>query len=90
MKPHRGTLILVLGILGLVVCGPVGIAAWVMGNGDLKEMDAGAMDPSGRGTTNAGRICGIIATILLAVSIVVLILVFGLGLFGAFASHRAG
>ena len=88
MKPHRGTLILVLGILGLVVCGPLGIAAWVMGNGDLKEMDAGAMDPSGRSTTNAGRICGIIATILLAISIVVCILFFGLGLFGALASHR--
>jgi len=88
MKPHRGTLILVLGILGLVVCGPLGIAAWVMGNGDLKEMDAGAMDPSGRSTTNAGRICGIIATILLAITIVVCILVFGLGLFGALASHR--
>jgi len=90
MKPHRGTLILVLGILGLVVCGPLGIAAWIMGNGDLKEMDAGAMDPSGRSTTNAGRICGIIATILMAVSVVVLILAFGLGLFGAIAGHRAG
>ena len=88
MKPHRGTLVLVLGILGLVVCGPLGIAAWIMGNGDLKEMDAGAMDPSGRSTTNAGRICGIIATILLAITIVVCILVFGLGLFGALASHR--
>jgi len=27
MKPHRGTLILVLGILSLVCCGPLGIAA---------------------------------------------------------------
>lgn len=90
MKPHRGTLILVLGILGLVLCGPLGIAAWIMGNGDLKEMDAGAMDPSGRGNTNAGRICGIIATILLGISVVALILIFGLGLFGALASHRAG
>ena len=62
MKPHRGTLILVLGILSLVACGPLGIAAWIMGNGDLKEMDAGAMDPSGRSTTNAGRICGIISS----------------------------
>jgi Flp pilus assembly protein protease CpaA len=88
MKPHRGTLILVLGILGLVLCGPLGIAAWVMGNGDMKEMDAGAMDPSGRSTTNAGRICGIIATILLAISIVVCILLFALGMFGAVASHH--
>jgi hypothetical protein len=36
-----------------------------MGNNDLKEMDAGTMDPSGRSTTNAGRICGIIGTILM-------------------------
>jgi hypothetical protein len=70
MKPHRGTLILVLGILGLVVCGPLGIAAWIMGNGDLKEMDAGTMDRSGRSVTNGGRICGMIATILLALSLV--------------------
>lgn len=48
MKPHRGVLILVLGILGLVICQPVGIAAWLMGSNDLKEMDSGAMDPEGR------------------------------------------
>jgi hypothetical protein len=88
MKPHRGTLILILGILSLVVCGPLGIAAWIMGNGDLKEIDAGTMDPSGRSTTNAGRICGIIAVILMAISVVVLIAVFGLGLMGALAHHR--
>ena len=79
MKPHRGTLILVLGILSLVVCAPLGIVAWVMGNGDLKQMDAGAMDPTGRSLTNGGRICGMIGTILLALSILVLIALFALG-----------
>jgi len=64
MKPHRGTLILVLGILSLVCCGPLGIAAWLMGNTDLKEMAAGTMDPTGQGMTNAGKICGIIGTVL--------------------------
>lgn len=59
-----------------------------MGNGDLKEMDAGAMDPSGRSTTNAGRICGIIATILFAIGVVVFILVFGLGILGAVAGRH--
>ena len=88
MKPHRGTLILVLGILGLVLCGPLGIAAWVMGNGDLKEIDAGAMDPSGRSLTNAGRICGMIATILLALGVVAFIAFFALGILGAAASGR--
>jgi hypothetical protein len=88
MKKHRGTLILVLGILGLVVCGPLGIAAWVMGSGDLKEMDAGTMDPSGRGATQAGKICGIIATILMIVAFVIVILAMLLGGFAAFhAAH---
>ncbi len=65
LKPHRGTTVLVLGILSLVVApiilGPI---AWVMGNNDLREIRAGRMDPEGEGNTNAGRICGMIGTIL--------------------------
>ena len=76
MKPHRGTLILVLGILGLLLCQVLGIPAWIMGNNDLKEMDVGQMDPTGRSITNAGRICGIIATILLILSLIVGIIAF--------------
>ena len=75
MKPHRGTAILVLGILGLVLCAPLGIVAWVMGAGDLKEMDAGTMDPSGRGNTQAGKICGMIGTILMIIGLIIGILV---------------
>jgi len=82
MKPHRGTLILVLGILSLVVCQPLGIAAWIMGNGDLKQIDAGTMDPTGRGTTNAGRICGIIGTVLLIIGVIVWIGLIVLGVAG--------
>jgi hypothetical protein len=70
MKPHRGTLILILGILGLIICMPLGIAAWVMGSGDLKEMDAGTMDGSGRSITRAGKICGMVATILFVVAFI--------------------
>jgi hypothetical protein len=76
MKPHRGTLILVLGILGLLLCQVLGIPAWIMGSNDLREMDTGTMDPSGRSITNAGRICGIIATILLILGAIVSIIVF--------------
>ena len=58
VAPHRGTLVLVLGLLGLVplclfICG---IVAWVLGSRDLREMDAGRMDPGGRGMTQAARI----------------------------------
>jgi len=88
MKPHRGTLILVMGILSLIVCAPLGIPAWVMGNSDLGQMDSGAMDPSGRSVTNAGRICGIIATILLAVGVLVGVALLVLGLWGVVLSHH--
>ena len=76
MEPHRGTLILILGILGLVVCMPFGIAAWIMGNGDLKKIAAGQMDPEGEGLTKAGKICGIITVVLyILVAVVIGLLV---------------
>jgi len=64
-KPHRGGLVLTFGILGFVCCGFLGIAAWIMGSADLKEIRAGRMDPSGQGLTQAGMILGIITTILM-------------------------
>jgi hypothetical protein len=71
LQPHRGTMILVLGILSLVfTCFPLGIAAWVMGNTDLAAIRRGEMDPTGEGTTQAGRILGIISTVLAIVGCV--------------------
>lgn len=75
MKPHRGGSILALGIIGLVCCGICGIIAWVMGNSDLAEMDAGIMDPSGRGLTKAGRIMGIISVVLSIIGIIATVLI---------------
>lgn len=88
MKPHRGNLILVLGILSLIICGFLGIPAWIMGANDLKEMDAGQMDASGRSLTNAGRICGMIACVLLIVGVVIGGLLFALGVLGSIAGSR--
>jgi len=82
MKPHRGAVILVFGILGLVVCQVFGIAAWVMGNNDLREMNAGYMDSSGRDLTNAGRICGMIATVLMIFSVLIGIFVVAVSILG--------
>jgi hypothetical protein len=81
MQPHRGTTILVLGILGIVLCQICGIIAWVMANKDLAEMAAGRMDRTGEGTTKAGKVCGIIATVLLIVGIIFAILAGVLGMF---------
>lgn len=74
MRPHRGGLILTFGIIGVVVCHPFGIVAWVMGNNDVAEMDRGYMDPSGRDLTNAGRILGIIGTAFMIFQFVILII----------------
>ena len=75
MGPHRGVIILVFEILGFVICPFFGIAAWVMGNTDLEEIDAGRMDPTGRDLTKAGRICGMIATALLIFQALVMMVV---------------
>jgi len=72
-QPHRGPAVLVLGILSLVIgcIGWVfGIIAVVMANRDLREMNEGVMDPTGRGLTQAGRICAIISLALHAMGLV--------------------
>jgi hypothetical protein len=43
---------------------PLGIAAVVLGRGDLRKMQAGTMDPDGRSSVNAGVICGIVGIVL--------------------------
>jgi hypothetical protein len=68
--PHRGGMILAFGIIGLLICLPFGIAAWVMGNNDLREIEAGRMDPAGAGLTRSGRILGIVACCFAVVGIV--------------------
>jgi hypothetical protein len=78
--PHRGGTILALGIVGLICCAPVGIAAWVMGNQDLSEMAAGRMNRAGEGMTQAGKICGIIAVVLWAAGFIVGMIMMALGM----------
>lgn len=97
--PHRGGMILALGLIALIggfiiggvpfVLGPI---AWIMGNGDLREIRAGRMDPEGEGMTQAGRICGMIATILGIIGILLfcLYIVFVFVLFGALFAGAAG
>ncbi len=69
----QGTTILVLGILSLVVCSPLGIAAWVMGNKALAE--ATAMGASNASTIKVGYILGIIATCLMILGVVIAVFV---------------
>lgn len=84
MKPHRGPIILVYGILGFVVCPFFGVAAWLMGTSDLQDMARGRMDSAGRDLTTAGRICGMISTALMSIWLLLIILFF----LGALVSHH--
>jgi hypothetical protein len=78
--PHHGSLVLILGILGLVMCFGFGIAAWVIANSDLAAMRRGEMDASGEGLTRAGKVCGILSVALAALGIAIaLFAVFALG-----------
>jgi hypothetical protein len=67
--PHRGALILTLGIIGIVLCNLTAPIAWIMGNTDITEIRGGRMDPEGEGLTQAGRILGMVGTALLVLSV---------------------
>lgn len=78
-RPHRGVLILILGIVSILIgCIPLGawfvaFRAMAMANEDLSDMDSGRMDRSGAGMTQAGKICGIIGSVLALLWLIVAI-----------------
>ena len=79
LEPHRGTAVLIMGVLSLFtipfVLGPI---AWMWANEDLRKMKAGSMDPEGKGSTEAGRICGMMATILSLTALALVVLYFAM------------
>ncbi|MCS7158876.1 MAG: DUF4190 domain-containing protein [Gemmatales bacterium] len=79
VEPHRGGLILILGILSIVVCGLLGPFALIMGSLDLAKMRQGRMDKSGYQVTLAGWILGIISTTLMVVCVLFVYFAFLLG-----------
>jgi len=87
-ESSNAVIVLILGILGLVTCQLLGIVAWVMGNSTLARMDAGYMDPSERSLASAGRICGIIATLMVALG--GLIALVGFLVMGVFMASASG
>ena len=69
----KATTSLVLGILGLVVCGVIAPFAWVMGKRTVSEIDASGGRLGGRGAAQAGYVLGIIGTVLLGLGVLVLV-----------------
>lgn len=81
--PSRAAAVLTLGILSIVCCAIMGPIAWSMGNEELRRIDHGLAPPFGRSNANAGRICGIVGTALLAVGL----LAFFAGIITAASAH---
>lgn len=74
-RSSNATTILVLGILSLVVCAVMGPIAWWMGKSELQQIDAGLISSQDRGTVNAGYICGIIGSVLMLISVLMIVFV---------------
>lgn len=85
-EDSQATLALVLGILGIIVCGIIAPFAWSIGNTEVNAIDAGKRDPANRGMGQAGKILGIIGTVLLGIGIVVGFMFLFIGIFVAASS----
>jgi len=68
----NGTLILLLGAVGLVAFQLLGPFVWFMGNRALAKLERGIGDPAQRPNVVVGRLLGIITTVLLIAGIIVL------------------
>jgi len=83
VAPHRGPLILVLALMGLFIQCPIfPFMTWVMGSNDLREMQAGRMDPSGRDLTRAGMVIGMVLSVLWILGFLFIFLVMLAGIAG--------
>ena len=74
----NATLLLVLGILGIICCGFLAPVTWVMSNSAMATLNAGGGQESDRSMVNIARILGIVGTVLLVISILWLVLGGGL------------
>lgn len=83
----RATTVLVLGILGLVLCGVLAPFAWVMGKSTLAEIDASGGRWGGRSSANTGYILGIVGSVMLGLAILLVVgyLLLMLVMFGSVA-----
>lgn len=83
--PSSATTALVLGIISLVVCQILGIAAIIIGRNSMREIDASQGRLGGRSTAQAGFILGIVSTTLFFLAIIFVAVVFAVG--GLWFSH---
>jgi TRAP-type C4-dicarboxylate transport system permease small subunit len=76
----RATMSMILGILGLVICGVIAPFAWNIGKKTMNEIDASGGQLGGRGMAQAGYIMGIIGTVFLALGLLFVLVAIPLGM----------
>ena len=72
----QAALALMLGVLGIVFMGVFGPLAWVIGNRELAAIDAGRRPPTQRNTATAGRLLGIVGTVVFLGAVLIFTLAF--------------
>jgi len=81
-EASQSVTVFVLGILSIIICQVLGPFAWKMGNDEVQAINEGRRSPENLGLAQAGRICGIVGTCLLALFLVFFILWLVLLMFG--------
>ena len=79
----NATMILVLGIVGILCCNFLGPVAWYMGKQELQGIAEGRLAATNEGTARAGMILGIIGTCFLVFGILWIFFFGGMALLGA-------
>lgn len=90
-EKSKATMALVLSILGILCCGPLSVAAWVLAAGERKAISEGRRPREGDTLAVIALVLGIIGTIFFAFSLVWVFFLGGLAmlgtLVGAASSH---
>ena len=79
----NATLILILGIVGILCCNILGPIAWYMGKQELQAIAEGRVAVANEGMAKAGMILGIIGTALLVFGILWIFFFGGMAILGA-------
>ena len=79
----NATLILVLGIVGLLCCSLLGPVVWYMGKQEMQGIAEGRIPAASEGTAKAGMILGIIGTAFLVFGILWIFFFGGIAILGA-------
>lgn len=74
----RGTTVLVLGILSVVMVPVLGPFAWAMGRRALREADAAPHPTANRSTLQAGMVLGILGTVFMLLGLLWVLAVMGI------------